>query len=107
MQTVKITVLYMCIIIFYILRFHLVSFTTMTDSNDGSIVSNYVVPFLLRSGTVIVGLVAVVAGILYVKQDSLLYFPGMCNPYRSCSSRTSLPTHASDFCDFRLLFAFM
>mmetsp|Transcript_22418 Transcript_22418/g.34024 ORF Transcript_22418/g.34024 Transcript_22418/m.34024 type:complete len:401 (-) Transcript_22418:21-1223(-) len=47
----------------------------MTDNNDGSIVINYVVPFLFRSGTVIAGLVAVIAGILYVKQDSLLYFP--------------------------------
>lgn len=47
----------------------------MVDNNDGSIVTNYVVPFLFRSGTVIVGLVAVVAGILYAKQDSLLYFP--------------------------------
>jgi len=77
----------------------------MTDSNEGSILSNYVVPFLLRSGTVLVGLVAVVAGVLYVKQDSLLYFPGMCNTYRSCSSPTSLPTHACDF--FRLPFAFV
>ena len=35
-----------------------------------------VIPVLWRLGTVVAGLVAVLAGFLYVKQESLLYFPG-------------------------------
>lgn len=46
----------------------------MVASPDFSIV-DYVVPFLLRSATIVAGLAAVVAGLLYAKQDNLLYFP--------------------------------
>jgi hypothetical protein len=35
-----------------------------------------ILPFVWRLGTVLTGLVAVAVGFLYVKQDSLLYFPG-------------------------------
>ena len=54
----------------------------MTDSlmapasQDFSIV-DFVVPMLFRVGTVVAGLAAVVAGLLYAKQDSLLYFPAI------------------------------
>ena len=34
------------------------------------------IPVVWRVGTVVAGLLAVVAGFLYAKQESLLYFPG-------------------------------
>jgi hypothetical protein len=49
----------------------------MADArHSGMAVLDSVVPFLLRLGTVVAGLVTVAVGFLYVKQDSLLYFPG-------------------------------
>lgn len=54
----------------------------MSSSSDQSLVSSTLldsaIPILWRAGTVVAGLVAVVAGLLYAKQDSLLYFPGEC-----------------------------
>jgi hypothetical protein len=35
-----------------------------------------IIPMLWRVGSVVAGLVAIVAGFLYAKQESLLYFPG-------------------------------
>ena len=49
--------------------------------------TNSLVPFLLRVGTVVVGLVAIVAGFLYVKQNNLLYFPEMAG---------QIPRHNAD-----------
>jgi hypothetical protein len=43
-------------------------------SVSGSILDS-VIPIMWKLGSVVVGLVAVVAGFLYAKQDSLLYFP--------------------------------
>mmetsp|Transcript_17899 Transcript_17899/g.39696 ORF Transcript_17899/g.39696 Transcript_17899/m.39696 type:complete len:177 (-) Transcript_17899:178-708(-) len=42
-----------------------------------SIVSGWIIPFLWRFGTVVGGLLTVAVGLLYVKQDSLLYFPAI------------------------------
>ena len=41
-----------------------------------SIVDGWIIPFLWRFGTVVGGLLTLAVGLLYVKQDSLLYFPG-------------------------------
>jgi hypothetical protein len=49
----------------------------MSD-RDGSIILDSVIPFMWKLGSVVAGIVAVAAGFLYVKQDSLLYFPGEC-----------------------------
>jgi hypothetical protein len=50
-----------------------------TNRNESSMaLLDSVIPFMWRLGTVIAGLVAVAVGFLYVKQDSLLYFPGQC-----------------------------
>mmetsp|Transcript_21360 Transcript_21360/g.35320 ORF Transcript_21360/g.35320 Transcript_21360/m.35320 type:complete len:393 (-) Transcript_21360:119-1297(-) len=46
----------------------------MSD-RDGSTILDSVIPFVWKLGSVVVGLVAIAAGFLYVKQDSLLYFP--------------------------------
>jgi len=42
-----------------------------------SIVSGWIIPFLWRFGTVVGGLLTVAVGLLYAKQDSLLYFPAI------------------------------
>ena len=47
-----------------------------TIENNNMPILDAVIPFLWRLGTVVAGLVAVAVGFLYVKQDSLLYFPG-------------------------------
>jgi hypothetical protein len=41
-----------------------------------------ILPFAWRLGTVLTGLIAVAVGFLYVKQDSLLYFPGTVGCFR-------------------------
>ncbi len=49
----------------------------MADNRHSSMaLLDSVTPFLLRLGTVVAGLITVAVGFLYVKQDSLLYFPG-------------------------------
>jgi len=48
---------------------------TLSNNDGGSILSNWIIPILWKSGTVIVGLTAIIAGLLYKKQNSLLYFP--------------------------------
>lgn len=40
---------------------------------------DFAIPLLFRVGTIVVGLASVVAGLLYVKQDNLLYFPAIAN----------------------------
>ncbi|KAI2504481.1 alpha/beta hydrolase [Fragilaria crotonensis] len=48
----------------------------MADNRHSSMaLLDSVTPFLLRLGTVVAGLITVAVGFLYVKQDSLLYFP--------------------------------
>jgi hypothetical protein len=44
-------------------------------AGDYSFLLDSLIPWSLRLGTVVIGLVAVVGGLLYAKQDSLLYFP--------------------------------
>ena len=44
-------------------------------SAQGSFLFDSLLPWAMRIGTVAVGLVAVVGGLLYYKQESLLYFP--------------------------------
>ena len=46
-------------------------------SSASSFLSSLLFRVLYKVGTVGTGLVAIVAGLLYVKQESLLYFPGM------------------------------
>lgn len=49
-----------------------------TDSNSdqlGASILNAAIPFMWSGLTIFAGLVAVVAGLLYAKQDSLLYYP--------------------------------
>jgi hypothetical protein len=46
------------------------------SNNNSMTLLDSVIPFMWRLGTVVAGLVAVAVGFLYVKQDSLLYFPG-------------------------------
>lgn len=46
-------------------------------SSGSSFLSSLLFRVLYKVGTVGTGLVAIVAGLLYVKQESLLYFPGM------------------------------
>ena len=52
----------------------------MTEQTEAivsrSIVDGWVIPFLWKFGTVVGGLITLAVGLLYVKQDSLLYFPG-------------------------------
>jgi len=38
---------------------------------------DFAIPLLFRLGTIVVGLASVVAGLLYAKQDNLLYFPSI------------------------------
>ena len=45
------------------------------DATQGSSLLDSAVSILMKMGTVVVGLVAIIGGVLYVKQDSLLYFP--------------------------------
>lgn len=45
------------------------------NNNNSMTLLDSVIPFMWRLGTVVAGLVAVAVGFLYVKQDSLLYFP--------------------------------
>ena len=45
------------------------------DDAVGSSLLNAVIPFMSKAGAVIVGLAAIIGGFLYVKQDSLLYYP--------------------------------
>ena len=45
------------------------------DATQGSSLLDSAVSFLLKIGSVVVGLVAILGGVLYIKQDSLLYFP--------------------------------
>jgi pimeloyl-ACP methyl ester carboxylesterase len=53
------------------------SFSTGTTPNlqVGSGMLDSVIPFMWSAMTIVVGLVAVLGGLLYVKQDSLLYYP--------------------------------
>ena len=48
----------------------------MVSTDEFSLV-DLAVPFLFRIGTVVAGLISIAAALLYAKQDSLLYFPGM------------------------------
>lgn len=43
-------------------------------STGGSLVSS-LITFMWRGGTVLAGIVSIMVGLLYVKQDNLLYFP--------------------------------
>jgi hypothetical protein len=51
------------------------SFPLDSAAEQGSLLLDSLLPWALRIGTVAVGLVAILGGVLYVKQDSLLYFP--------------------------------
>ena len=52
-------------------------FSTGTNQgDDGGGVLSLAIPFAWNAMTCVVGLAAVLAGLLYVKQDSLLYYPG-------------------------------
>ncbi|GKY99338.1 hypothetical protein MPSEU_000888800 [Mayamaea pseudoterrestris] len=51
------------------------SFPLDSVSSQGSFVVESILPWALRIGTVAAGIVAIVGGFLYVKQESLLYFP--------------------------------
>jgi hypothetical protein len=55
------------------------------DGDGGGVaiaILDSILPFAWRLGTVLTGLVAVAVGFLYVKQDSLLYFPGTVGCFR-------------------------
>jgi hypothetical protein len=58
-----------------------IHFSTMQDNivapPSSFAVVDLVIPLLFRVGTVVVGLGAIVAGLLYAKQDNLLYFPSI------------------------------
>jgi fermentation-respiration switch protein FrsA (DUF1100 family) len=50
--------------------------STLTGNSTGSsLLNNFLFRFLYKIGTVGTGLIAIVAGLLYAKQESLLYFP--------------------------------
>mmetsp|Transcript_14774 Transcript_14774/g.21705 ORF Transcript_14774/g.21705 Transcript_14774/m.21705 type:complete len:396 (-) Transcript_14774:615-1802(-) len=52
------------------------SIISATSSNtDRSIISNFIVPFLWKCGIASASVITLIAGLLYAKQDSLLYFP--------------------------------
>lgn len=51
------------------------------STSTGRYLLNAASLFLLRLSKLVVGLGAVVAAILYIKQDSMLYFPGMYRKY--------------------------
>lgn len=48
---------------------------SIDDSSSSFSILDSLVPILFRVGTITIGLVAVAAGLLYTKQESLLYFP--------------------------------
>ena len=51
------------------------SATTTITTVTSSLVNSFMFRFLCKIGTVGTGLIAIVAGLLYAKQESLLYFP--------------------------------
>jgi hypothetical protein len=51
----------------------------------GGYVLSTAVTFAIRMSKLVMGLGVVVAGLLYWKQDSMLYFPGMSTSWRSHS----------------------
>ena len=55
----------------------------VSSTASASFATRYVWPFLYRSGQVVVAILAVAAGLLYVQQESLLYFPTVGNLPRS------------------------
>ena len=50
----------------------------VTDSSSSTLLS-YLWPVMYRCGQVVFGILAVAAGLLYVQQESLLYFPTVAN----------------------------
>jgi hypothetical protein len=78
--------------------------TNPGGDNDGGLIS-LAIPFMWNAMTVVVGLAAVLAGLLYVKQDSLLYYPGTANaPLLAChcsQCHKQLTNTTIEFCGFR------
>lgn len=52
---------------------------TLATAESSSSLLSYLWPVMFRCGQVVVGVLAVAAGLLYVQQESMLYFPSVAN----------------------------